>query len=99
MVESRSFHGDAVSLPSGAPNVARAQIRVIAALVRRESRVHFGATRIGYLWAIIEPTLHLCVYALLFTYVLRRHSPLGGNLNVFMLSGLMMYFLFSKLAT
>lgn len=99
MVEARSFYGDAVSLPSGAQNVARAQIRVIAALVRRESRVHFGATRIGYLWAVIEPTLHLCVYALLFTYVLRRHSPLGGNLSVFMLSGLMMYFLFSKLAT
>lgn len=98
MIDARSLYGDPVTLPSGAQNVARTQIRVIAALIRREARVHFGEMRIGYLWAIIEPTLHLCLYALLFTYVLRRHSPLGGDLNVFMLSGLMPYLLFSKLA-
>jgi len=55
--------------------------------------------RLGYLWAIIEPGLHLVAYVLLFAYVLRRHSPLGGNLTLFMLTGLLPYFLFSKLST
>jgi capsular polysaccharide transport system permease protein len=75
-----------------------AQLRVIAALVRRESRVRFGEMRLGYLWAIIEPILHLAIYAVLFTYVLRRHAPLGDNLIIFMLTGLVTYFLFSKLS-
>ncbi len=76
----------------------RQQVRVIAALIRRETRVHFGETRLGYLWAIIEPALHLTVYALLFLYILRRPTPLGGSLVLFMLTGLMTYFLFSKIA-
>lgn len=80
-------------------DAARQQVRVIAALVRRETRVHFGETRLGYLWAIIEPTLHLIVYALLFHTILRRATPLGGSLTLFMLTGLMTYFLFSKMAT
>jgi transposase len=77
----------------------RLQSRVIAALVRRETRAHFGEMRLGYLWAIIEPALHLIVLGLLFSYVLRRHSPLGGSMIMFMLTGLMTYFLFYKLAT
>ncbi|GEP58626.1 ABC transporter permease [Reyranella soli] len=76
----------------------RLQFRVIAALVRRETRAHFGESRLGYLWAIIEPMLHLIVLGLLFSYVLKRHSPLGGSMIMFMLTGLMTYFLFYKLA-
>ena len=79
-------------------DAARLQVRVIAALVRRETRVHFGELRLGYLWAIIEPLLHLLVYLFLFTYLFRRQSPLEGGLALFMLTGLMPYFLYSKLA-
>ena len=77
----------------------RLQIRVVGALIRRETRAHFGELRLGYLWAIIEPSAHLAAYALLFTYVLKRHSPLGGNLVLFMLTGLFTYFLYSKQST
>lgn len=77
----------------------RRQVRVISALIRREARVHFGQARLGYLWAIIEPVLHLMVYAVLFTYIFRRTNPLGGDLILFMLTGLVPYFLFSKLAS
>lgn len=77
----------------------RLQFRVIAALIRRETRAHFGESRLGYLWAVIEPTLHMVVLGLLFSYVMRRHSPLGGSLMLFMLTGLMTYFLFYKLAS
>jgi capsular polysaccharide transport system permease protein len=77
----------------------RLQFRVIAALIRRETRAHFGERRLGYLWAVIEPALHMVVLGLLFSYVMRRHSPLGGSLMMFMLTGLMTYFLFYKLAS
>jgi capsular polysaccharide transport system permease protein len=80
-------------------NAARLQLRVIAALVRRETRAHFGESRLGYLWALIEPALHLTAFALLFGYVFRRSNPLGGNLTLFMLTGLIPYFLYYKLAT
>jgi capsular polysaccharide transport system permease protein len=33
----------------------RNQVRVVASLVLREARVRHGRSRIGYLWAIIEP--------------------------------------------
>lgn len=77
----------------------RLQFRVIVALVRRETRAHFGESRLGYLWAIIEPMLYLIVLGLLFTYVLKRHNPLGGSMMMFMLTGLITYLLFYKLAT
>lgn len=80
-------------------DAARQQMRVIAALIRRETRAHFGEMRLGYLWAIIEPTLHLLAYVVIFTYLLRRHTPLGSSLTLFMLTGMIPYFLFYKLAT
>lgn len=76
----------------------RVQVRVLGALVRRETRAHFGESRLGYLWAIIEPGLHLLAYSLLFSYVLRRHPLVGGSLILFVLTGLIPFFLFSKLA-
>ena len=76
----------------------RLQVRVVAALVRRETRAHFGETRMGYLWAIVEPTLHLIGYVILFGYILGRHVPVGGSLTLFMLTGLVPYFLYMKQA-
>lgn len=78
---------------------ARLQLRVLAALVRRETRSHFGESRLGYLWAVIEPALHLFVYMTLFTYILQRHNPVGGSMPLFIATGLVAYFLYYKLAT
>jgi capsular polysaccharide transport system permease protein len=74
----------------------RLQVRVIVALILRETRVHFGEMRLGYLWAVIEPTLHLIAYALIFSYLLRRLSPFGGSLVVFSFTGLIPFFLYYK---
>lgn len=76
----------------------RVQFRIIGALIRREMRAHFGESRLGYLWAIIEPLLHLIVLIVLFDYVLARRSPLAGNVVLYMVTGLMPYFLWYKLA-
>ena len=77
----------------------RLQIRVIGALVLRETRSHFGEMRLGYLWAIIEPCLHLFMYTLLFRYILICRSPVGGSLPVFFLTGFIPYFLYQKIAS
>lgn len=61
----------------------RVQVRVISALVRRETRAHFGEYRLGYLWAIIEPGAHLGALMILFIYVLRRHIPVPGDPTLF----------------
>ncbi len=78
---------------------SRLQLRVLAALVRRETRAHFGERRLGYLWAVIEPALHLLVYMVLFTYILRRNNPVGGSLPFFIVTGIIPYFLYYKQAT
>lgn len=75
----------------------RTHIRVVGALVRREMKVHGGESRLGYLWAVIEPMLHLLAYLVLFEYVLKRHSSLGGSIPLFLMTGIIPYFLFSKM--
>jgi capsular polysaccharide transport system permease protein len=77
----------------------RGQLRVIGALVRRETRAHFGESRLGYLWAVIEPLIHLLAYAVLFSFILRRRPLVGGSLVLFIVTGLVPYFLYSKLAS
>lgn len=76
--------------------VIRTHVRVVSALIRREMRAHFGESRIGYLWALIEPALHLVVYLIFFTLVLKRNAPIGTSTALFMMTGLIPYFLYSK---
>jgi capsular polysaccharide transport system permease protein len=76
----------------------RMHVRIVAALVRREMKAHFGASRIGYLWALIEPALHLATYLMIFIFVFRRHAPVGTSIALFVLTGFVPYFLYSKLA-
>jgi capsular polysaccharide transport system permease protein len=75
------------------------QLRVIGALVRREMRVHFGERRLGYLWAVLEPALHLFVLTTLFIYVFHRHVPIRSDFRLFFLSGLIPYFLYYRTAS
>ncbi len=78
--------------------VVRSQVRVVGALVRREMRAHFGESRIGYLWAIIEPILHLASFVVILIMLLRRHAPMGNNSTLFVMTAVLPYFLYAKLA-
>ena len=77
----------------------RTHVRVVGALVRREMKVHGGESRLGYLWAVIEPMLHLLAYMAMFEYILKRPSALGGSVALFLLTGIVPFFLYSKMAT
>ncbi len=73
------------------------QKRVVHALFLRELKTRFGKYRLGYLWALMEPLAHLAVLMVIFGYVMTRAMP-GIPFLVFLLNGLMPWFLFSKVA-
>jgi capsular polysaccharide transport system permease protein len=59
---------------------------------------HGGESRLGYLWALLGPTLQLGGVVLIFDLVIHRHVPLGRSTALFVLTGWVPYFLFSKTA-
>ena len=71
------------------------QGRVLLALMLREARTRYGRQRVGYLWALIEPILHIAVFYGIFQYTLRI-VPLGHSLAMFLATGLATYVGFSN---
>ncbi|CAE6827256.1 hypothetical protein LMG22931_06630 [Paraburkholderia nemoris] len=71
----------------------RMQSRVLYALVLREIAGQYERSRLGYLWAIIEPIVHLMVLGLFFSLLNHTTAPLGHNLYLFYLTGLLPFFM------
>jgi capsular polysaccharide transport system permease protein len=67
--------------------------RVLYALVLREVAGQYERSRLGYLWAIIEPIVHLMVLGLFFSLLNHSTAPLGHNLYLFYLTGLLPFFM------
>ena len=64
-----------------------AHIRTIGALVMREALTRFGQSRIGYLWAIIEPAVFIALFIGLRTYI-SATVPIGESVALFVMSGI-----------
>ena len=64
----------------------RAHARTIGALVMREAHTRFGQSRIGYLWAIIEPAVFIGMFLVMRTY-LNASVPIGESVALFVMSG------------
>ena len=56
--------------PTHQPN----KLDVIRAIILRETRVRFGRKRLGYLWALLEPMLHILALSGIFI-LFNRVSP------------------------
>ena len=67
------------------------QWRVILALMLREARTRYGRQKAGYLWALIEPLLHISGFYLAFTYRFPI-VPIGDNLFIFLATGFAVFF-------
>lgn len=65
----------------------RIQGRVLLALMLREARTRFGRTKAGYLWAILEPVIHIGALSLIYTSRLAV-VPLGNSIILFLATGL-----------
>jgi len=71
----------------------RLHFRVVAALVLRETRTRFGRSQMGYLWALIEPTLFIVTFVAIYR-VAGRHSVSGLPAEAFFMCGIVGWFLF-----
>ncbi|HCQ3156019.1 TPA: ABC transporter permease, partial [Escherichia coli] len=63
----------------------------------REIRTRFGKYRLGYLWAILEPSAHLLMLLGILGYVMHRTMP-DISFPVFLLNGLIPFFIFSSIS-
>lgn len=70
----------------------------IFALMMRELKTRFGAKKLGYFWAIVEPAAQASIMAIIFS-LMGRNSLSGVPVALFMISGIMPFKLFSKLLT
>ena len=70
-------------------------LRVLFALVVREMSTRFGRSWGGYLWAILEPVGGILLLTFIFSLALRQ-PPLGTNFALFYASGVVPFFLFTK---
>jgi len=68
----------------------RIQGRVLLALMLREARTRYGRTKAGYLWALLEPIIHISMLYFLFKYRLRMVA-IGDNIPIFLATGFLTY--------
>jgi capsular polysaccharide transport system permease protein len=68
-------------------------MRVVYALMLRETKTRYGRLQIGYLWAFLEPIMIVAVLGLIFTYMRMRHS-MGLPLIQFLMTGYISFMLF-----
>ena len=73
---------------------ANAYLRVIMAIFLREIRARFGETRLGYLWVVVEPMIHMVALAVVFQFTMKGLPPLGNSFFFFYFTGLIPYQLF-----
>ena len=78
-------------------NGATMQLRVVGALLLREMQTSHGRENIGYLWAIIEPLIILCMFLTIYHYGGRSlHN--GMNLVSFLATGIVTFLTLRKMA-
>lgn len=66
---------------------------LLANLVRKELKVRYKNSVLGFAWSLLNPALYLAVFSLVFQVFLRANIPFFG---IFLLSGLLPWNLFSN---
>jgi capsular polysaccharide transport system permease protein len=66
------------------------QGRILLALMLREARTRYGRRQLGYIWALIEPIIHISMFAGIYYYA-SRGAPLGDNIVTFLATGLAVF--------
>jgi ABC-2 type transport system permease protein len=65
---------------------------LLVGLVRKELKVKYKNSSLGFLWSLVNPLLYLIVYTLAFQVILKGGIP---SFPIFLLSGLLIWNLFS----
>lgn len=74
------------------------QAEVVYAVILRETRTRFGDHHLGYMWALLEPSLMILTFYLLFALA-GRHAPSDMDLIGFIATGILPYALFMSSVT
>jgi len=85
--------------PPGFFAILQTQLRVIHALIIRETRTRFGDSKLGYGWALLEPILHILMLSLVFAVMMRGRPPIGDQFFIFYYTGIVPYHLFVHTST
>lgn len=72
--------------------------RVVHAVMLREMRTRFARSRLGYMWAILEPLSHLLTLGSVFSILNHAPPPIGDSLFLYYLTGLLPYLMFSHVS-
>lgn len=80
------------------PNPLIIHFRVVGALVLREMHTRFGEFKAGYLWAVVEPGIHVLSFAFIIAYFAHA-APLGSSLEVFVATAVIPYFYWRDMLT
>jgi capsular polysaccharide transport system permease protein len=75
-----------------------ARLRVIDALVLRETRTMFSASRLGYAWALVEPLSHVLLLSAVFLFLGHdSQPPVGDTMLTFYMTGVLAFLFFAHL--
>lgn len=83
------------TVPKGPVSFQR--LRVLFALVVRETGTRFGRSYGGYLWAIAEPLGGIALLTVAFSLALRK-PPIGTNFALFYATGMLPFMLYNNIA-
>jgi ABC-type polysaccharide/polyol phosphate export permease/Tfp pilus assembly protein PilF len=82
----------------GMSQAAAERWRVIHAIIMRDIRTKFGHSRLGYIWALVEPISHLGTLGVAFYCLNHSPPPVGDNLFLFYITGLVPFLMYSHVA-
>ena len=71
------------------------QIRVIKAMILRETKSRYGEHKLGFVWAFLEPALMVSVFVAFFT-LMGRSSASGMSVQLFMITGFVPFMMFRE---
>lgn len=74
------------------------QKRVVTALFFREMRTRFGQSRLGYIWALGEPIVHVATLSAIFSFM-GRAPALGTSMAVFFFTGIIPFLFFRNITS
>ena len=73
--------------------------QVLATLVRRDLRVRYAGSPIGYLWTILDPLAMAAIYFVVFTFIFKARSVGYQPYVLFIVIGVLVWQWFSQCAT
>jgi capsular polysaccharide transport system permease protein len=88
----------ALSLPPQQPRARSFRsLRVISAMIMRETGSRETRTSLGFLWTLIEPVLAVLLLSMAFS-VIQRNPRLGTNFPLFYITGYMPFHVFTHIS-